>query len=181
MPIDRICVLVALVGVTTLAGGAEPIDIGSRRELFVDRLLIDRMTDTSLSLHRPVCADVAIRKDKPWEGTSSFGYITVFKDHDLYRMYYRAIPGEGKTDGSPEEMVCYAESTDGIHWTKPDVNLYVFEGSKKNNIVLYPHAPVLSQFHAAIGYAPRRSRRQTLQGLGGSYALLSRCGCVLLR
>ena len=32
-------------------------------------------------------------------------------------------------------MTCYAESKDGIHWTKPDLGLFEFDGSKKNNIV----------------------------------------------
>jgi len=30
----------------------------------------------------------------------------------------------------------YAESTDGIHWTKPELGLIEFRGSKKNNILL---------------------------------------------
>lgn len=41
-------------------------------------------------------------------------------------MYYR---------GSNSASTCYAESTDGIHWTKPELNLFEFNGSKRNNIV----------------------------------------------
>jgi len=29
---------------------------------------------------------------------------------------------------------CYAESRDGIHWDKPDLGIFEFRGSKKNNI-----------------------------------------------
>jgi len=32
----------------------EPINIGSRRELFVDRFLIERMENTALKLHEPI-------------------------------------------------------------------------------------------------------------------------------
>src|SRR5262249_7240453 len=32
-------------------------------------------------------------------------------------------------------VACYAESRDGIHWTKPDLGLFEFDGSKHNNIV----------------------------------------------
>ena len=39
---------------TTAAQAEDPIDIGSRRELFVDDHLIDRMDRASLKLHRPV-------------------------------------------------------------------------------------------------------------------------------
>ena len=64
------------------------IDIGSRLELFVDDFLIDRMDGAALTLHKPVPQDVALVNDRSWEG-SDIGYVTVFKDGDLYRMYYR--------------------------------------------------------------------------------------------
>jgi hypothetical protein len=45
------------------------VDIGSRRELFVDRFLIDRMSGTaSLRLHRPVDRGPVLQFDAPWEG-----------------------------------------------------------------------------------------------------------------
>jgi hypothetical protein len=46
-----------------VSGG--PIGIGSRRELFVDRFLIDRLENTQLKLHEPVSGGLAIRIDKP--------------------------------------------------------------------------------------------------------------------
>ena len=39
-------------------------------------------------------------------------YTTVLQDGDEYRMYYRGQLFKGKT-------TCYAESRDGIRWTKP--------------------------------------------------------------
>ncbi len=33
------------------------------------------------------------------------------------------------------QCICYAESTDGIHWKKPTLGLIEFDGSKDNNIV----------------------------------------------
>ena len=39
-------------------------------------------------------------------------------------------------DGYDREWTCYAESTDGIHWEKPDLGLYEVMGTKKNNVVL---------------------------------------------
>ena len=39
--------------------------------------------------------------------------------------YYAAHP----------EVVCYAESKDGIHWSKPSLGLVEFNGSKENNII----------------------------------------------
>ena len=66
------------------------IDVGSRRELFVDRTLIDRLDGARLRLHEPRLEGVALTFDKPWEGVFS-AYITVIKDGDLYRMYYRGL------------------------------------------------------------------------------------------
>lgn len=34
--------------------------------------------------------------------------------------------------------VCYAESTDGIHWDRPDLGLVEFRGSRHNNLVAGP-------------------------------------------
>ena len=43
-------------------------DIGSRRELFIDDYLIERMTGARLQLQKPVMRDVALVHDAPWEG-----------------------------------------------------------------------------------------------------------------
>ena len=32
--------------------------------------------------------------------------------------------------------MCYAESKDGVNWTKPELGLVEFNGNKKNNICL---------------------------------------------
>ena len=61
------------------AVAGEPMDIGSRRELFVDKHLIDRLTGARLELHHPQPAGVALKLDKPWEGGFSL-YGSVLKD-----------------------------------------------------------------------------------------------------
>ncbi|MDG1895372.1 MAG: hypothetical protein P8J37_10720 [Fuerstiella sp.] len=133
-----------LAGEQTAVNAAEPdaevIDIGSRRELFVDEYLIDRFTGNATQrLHHPVPKEVAIVHDAPWEGTGS-GYHSVFQDGDLYRMYYKAWHlevGQGKLDtGRHPLFCCYAESDDGIVWRKPMLGLHEFRGSKENNITM---------------------------------------------
>lgn len=113
-------------------------DIGTRLEPFVDDFLIESFTgDAELELHPPVEREVVISHDQPWEGNTST-YHTVFNDGEKYRMYYRghhvAAHGSGKIENH-NEVVCYAESDDGIHWTKPNLGLFEFNGSKENNIV----------------------------------------------
>ncbi len=127
--------LCALTSAIRTAAAADPIEIGSRRELFVDHFLIDSMDGTELRLHQPTPREVVIVHDEPWEGNSC-GYYTIFRDGDLYRMYYKAVSqvlkGEPASHGV---LACYAESTDGIHWKKPELGLFEFQGSRKNNIV----------------------------------------------
>ncbi len=113
---------------------AEPIDIGSRLELFVDDFLIDRMKDLELELHHPTFQNVAVKLDKPWEGNIGC-YITVFKDKDKFRMYYRGANWYPKTKKAGPQRVCYAESTDGKTWTKPQLGIIEVAGSKANNLI----------------------------------------------
>ena len=127
-------ILVCLIPNGTLA---EPIDIGTRLELLVDNHLIESMEDVEQKLHPPSPREVAIVHDEPWEGNSS-GYHTVFRDGDLYRMYYRGHQYRVEEDyfgHARREVICYAESKDGIHWEKPELGLVEFEGSKANNII----------------------------------------------
>jgi hypothetical protein len=120
------------------APGSEPtaINIGSQRELFIDSTLVDKISGyAQLRLHHPERKEIALIHDSPWEG-SGCGYHTVFKDSNIYRMYYKAwhiaLGGNVKNP----VVICYAESKDGIHWKKPELGLVEFNGSTQNNIIL---------------------------------------------
>lgn len=110
-------------------------NIGSRLELFVDDWLIERMDGAELRLHHPTPRELALTLNKPWEG-STCGYVTVFQDGDLFRMYYRGSDFDPeRKKKTHDELTCYAESDDGIHWRRPELNLFEFDGSTSNNIV----------------------------------------------
>lgn len=114
-----------------------PIRIDSRLELFIDKYLIEELKgNAKVKLHQPTPGEIVMVHDEPWEGSGS-GYHSVFKDGDLYKMYYKAWQHRASSDLSTmHPLLCaYAESKDGIHWTKPNLRLYEFEGSKDNNIV----------------------------------------------
>ena len=115
---------------------AAPIEIGSHRELFIDSYLVEKFQgDAELFLHKPRPREVVLVTDKPWEGNTS-AYYTIFRDGDLYRMYYRGSHyDETKREAAHREVTCYAESKDGVVWTKPELGLFEFNGSKRNNIV----------------------------------------------
>jgi hypothetical protein len=126
--------LFAAIIAVSLGALADPIDIGSGRELFVDDYLIENMGGLELRLHHPVPREIALTTDAPWEGNTCC-YFTVFQDGPLYRMYYRGSNYDVTGGEYSGERACYAESTDGITWTKPVLGLHEFDGSKENNIV----------------------------------------------
>ncbi len=144
------------------------MDIGSQLELFVENTLIGNISGgAKLRLHRPTLREISFVCDRDWEGASCT-YMKVFKDGDLYRMYYRGSGVVYKENGYADthpETACYAESHDGIHWTRPELGLFEFEGSKKNNIVWMgsgshnfapfldanPHCPPEQRFKALAG------------------------------
>jgi hypothetical protein len=127
---------VAIVAATQFLPAAETIDIGSRRELLVDEYIIQSLSgDAELRLHKPQPREVVLVTDKPWEGNTC-AYYTVFRDGERYRMYYRGSHYDTtRRKMAHPQVTCYAESTDGVHWTKPDLGLCEFAGSKANNIV----------------------------------------------
>ena len=144
----------------------EPLPIGSRRELFVDRFLIERLTNARLHLHEPRDEGVAIRMDQPCEGPYA-GYSTVIKDGERFRMYYRGVSKLG-LDGSENEKTCLAESHDGITWTKPELGLFEFNGSKANNIVLDKAAPVTHNFCPMLDTRPGVAPAERYKAVGGT-------------
>lgn len=118
-----------------------PQALGQRRELFIDDTLIAKLTGGARrQLHHPKPREIALHHDEPWEGTGA-GYHSIFHDGERYRMYYKGfditvVPGKIVNEDMDHRYTCYAESSDGIHWTKPQLGLVRCQGSTANNIVV---------------------------------------------
>jgi len=135
--ISRNVALVIQSAMADKVSAADPktaaIDLGSKLELFVDYYLIDRLEGAYLKLHSPKPTEVVLQFNRSWEGGNS-AYFTVIKDDATYRMYYRGSPiGPGKV-----QVTCYAESPDGVRWTRPNLGLFEVEGTRRNNVILTP-------------------------------------------
>ncbi len=130
MPDSRafVAILLFLSLIRFSIAAEEPVAIGSDVQLLVDKSLIESMDGTELRMHPPVRREVVFTFDAPWEGQQS-GYVTYLKDGAQYRMYYR---GGGDIT---EEVTCVAFSDDGVHWARPTLGLFEFNGSKENNIL----------------------------------------------
>ena len=159
--------LLALATSGPASAQAEVRDLGSRLELFVDDYLVESMSGVTRELHSPERKGPVMIFDRPWEGGATC-YITVFQDGDLYRMYYRGQPLLGQYGDSAwtqgdwnaicgPEVTCYAESRDGIHWTRPELRLFEGEfvdryGKKftltaPNNVIWVGQGPLLHSTH----------------------------------
>jgi len=134
-----VCLVVSVASVW-----AQPIDIGSRLELFVDKHLVAKMHNVELRAHPPVKAP------RPKSPLPVRHMVTVIKDGDLYRAWYRGsdparTPAKPHS-GHPGETVEYAESRDGHEWTFPKLNLHEVRGTTANNVVLANMPPYLTDF-----------------------------------
>lgn len=174
----RLTFTLLIVAVARPALAGETINIGSRRELFVDRYLIDKLDAARLTLHHPQPREVAIRFDQPWEGNTS-GYPTVMRDGELFRMIYgghRMIWESGKLQMSHSPVVCYAESRDGITWTKPHLRKFPLLGQMAkqvsdplaNNIV-WPGSPYSGTFVPFLDARPGCPASEKFKAVGGNY------------
>lgn len=103
------------------------------RQLFITDSLIDHTT-AQLRANPPIPRGIVMTYDESHEAGGAI-YHQIFKDGDVYRMFYKAAPLiHHYVDASA--VLCYAESRDGIRWEKPKLGLVECNGSMDNNIVL---------------------------------------------
>jgi hypothetical protein len=76
---------------------------------------------------------------RPWE--VGIGYTSVYHDRKSgkYQLWYQAYAGARAGDRRLKCVVCYAESRDGIHFDRPELNLFPYK-DQKTNIVLVSNA-----------------------------------------
>lgn len=146
-------------------------DIGPRRQLLVDRYLIETMDGVRHVLHHPVRREVAIAAEHPWE---RFGvsYLVTFRDGDRFRAWYRCDAAD-LAGGSRRAMAAYAESRDGIHWEKPDLGIILFDGSRENNLVWDGPGSNMAPFRDDNPACDPAARYKAVVRSGDLYALVS--------
>lgn len=159
---------IALIFSAALANAGEVTDIGSRRELFVDRTFIERTEGVELRLHHPVKAPRAKSR------LPNAHYITIIKDADdsgrLFRAYWRGFDStfKGKKEsGDGGELVRYAESRDGHEWMFPELGLHEVGGSRNNNVILAKMPSLLHNFSPLLDTRPDVPAMQRFKALAG--------------
>jgi len=140
-----------------------------RREVFWDEYLMDQWDGVQVKMHEPRREEIVFACDESWEGNVS-GYFQIFRDGDIYRMYYRGAHIDLDTDGRCRSSVlgqfCYAESRDGIHFTRPDLGIVNWKGSMHNNILFAREMDNIFIFRDDNPACPKEER---YKGLCGEY------------
>ncbi len=109
-------------------------DRGPFRRLFLDAMVVEESAGLERVFHVAVKhpANPVLRAEQAWEKTGAYSgpylYGTVMWDEGKLRMWYHGHSG-GYLNG-------YAESRDGVAWTKPSLGLCEYQGSKDNNLFL---------------------------------------------
>jgi hypothetical protein len=119
-----------------------PLEVGSQKQLFIDYKFIESSEGIELVVQEPYqTREKLVVADQPWEQDAALGsYSTVVQEGDKIRLWYdiRAgapLPGQK----NPRFLgLAYAESRDGLHFTKPILNQIERNGSRRNNLVLPP-------------------------------------------
>jgi len=124
---------------------ADMIEISNHPQLFLDDHVVEKMENLKRELHRPQKhPEPVIVREHPWERRAISIYGTVLYEPELgkFRCWYLAsgspdrIPDTPEGPGLAEYYLCYAESKDGIAWTKPMVGSGKLGPYTKHNIVI---------------------------------------------
>ena len=91
-------------------------------------------------------------EDKPWEKRfdNLYGNVVYDEEEKLYKLWYSPFIVDKSAQGMTHEehktqpyrapdnremAICYATSSDGITWTKPELGIVEYAGNKANNIL----------------------------------------------
>ncbi|MEK7409615.1 MAG: hypothetical protein AAB225_31495 [Acidobacteriota bacterium] len=119
---------------------AVAIDVGGRKQLFIDDLFFAEVQGVRLTVNRPrLTGERCLVADQPWEGHRICAYNSVMEDGGEFRMWYDAIANDRS------RWLCHATSQDGVVWRKARLELTPFGGRKPTSIVFppepMPHEP----------------------------------------
>lgn len=125
---------------TTVAGSPAPaetaiLDLGSQRYLLFDDDGIEPGYTVTFVQHSPEKRGIVLEADRPWENLGIWPWNTVMHDEGVFKLWYDAMTHAPGQKPRFRARLAYATSRDGIHWEKPELGLYEFEGSTKNNLL----------------------------------------------
>jgi hypothetical protein len=157
-----------------LVRGATPdvAEIGRRKQLFVDDRLVLARRGVELRLNRPeLQTESLLVPERPWEAARVMAGALLSEEGRL-RLWYASHEKLVETSrGGPggrefvAQRVCYAESTDGVHFMKPELDALRLAAPGPNNCVM--SGPNVSRIFRDPFDEPARRYKTLLSGLDG--------------
>ncbi|MFH1007738.1 MAG: hypothetical protein V1800_09585 [Candidatus Latescibacterota bacterium] len=128
------------------------IQVGDRKQLFLDDYGIETMSGIVRTLHQPRKCGPVLRPD-----TSRGQYAVQSRntpqwnaEKQLWEWWYwgsyRVAP-HGRYHDTEMPLVHYAQSEDGLHWETPDLGLFEWRGTRRNNIAVDPQLGDKGLYH----------------------------------
>jgi hypothetical protein len=134
-------VVAVLLGVLATGVGGVEIDV-REAQLFLDDGIIESTTLVERVLFQPIrhSGNPLLSPEEPWEGPTMNYLGGVYRDEKtgLFRAWYVGVVAGG-VPGMPDVYypVCLALSDDGVHWRRPQLDIYSHLTGGPNNIVLH--------------------------------------------
>ena len=120
-----------------IASATDAIDVGDRRQLFLDRLFLAEASGVTLTPHAPrKTGELNVQADRRWESGGLGPYSSVLWEDGIYKLWYHAMDAKLWHTSPTAGSICYATSADGITWKKPDLGVVEYGGDRRNNIVV---------------------------------------------
>ena len=120
-------------------------------ELLFDDQAVDRKAGVRRALSQPKkMPEPILKSEMSWETGGISAHMAVLFDEgeSKFKMWYRAridvverVAGDAGRESSERAargervFLCYAESSDGVNWYRPSLDLFEYEGKRENNIL----------------------------------------------
>ncbi|MEC9092272.1 MAG: VCBS repeat-containing protein [Planctomycetota bacterium] len=118
-------------------GPRRGLEIGFRRQLFLDDFIIEKMNGLRRSMHQPVKRGSVIKPDQPGENWLQTRCKPAWDNEaQCFKIWLFASAHAPMGKWGPRPTgACYAESQDGLQWTKPALRQVEIAGSLENNFI----------------------------------------------
>jgi hypothetical protein len=169
-----------------------PLRIDSSKQLFVDDYAVSELNGVSRIFNQAEkhIKNPIMRAEKPWEGSMIYVGTVLYDDETtIFKMWYWVLNMKYQVPPKPFSQyenllkaanykesfsLCYATSSDGINWERPNLGLVEFQGSKDNNILppvndgkMHNYAGIIKDKHdpdparryKAVAWRPAASNR----------------------
>lgn len=117
----------------------EPLNVPlGQRQLIMSNQVMESCYDCHRTVH-PVekhSANPLISGEKPWEseGLAAYGSVLYDPELDKFHLWGMIWPYEGTKEKGGLRGIYY-QSSDGLHWQRPNLGQYEYQGNKDNNLL----------------------------------------------